>query len=106
MRVRTHTLGIRRIGLTIFAPHSWREAFSLHMPGGGGGGGGNGGDGRTANDAMCFQLDYRGVSRTGGLAEGSYIGCTKCSGSLGFRDGTTNAEANTTANNCYGHFGG
>lgn len=36
--------------------------------------------------------------------EGSYIGCTKCSGFLGFRDETTNAEANTTPNNCYRHF--
>lgn len=46
-----------------------------------------------------------GLGQSGdSVVEGSYIWCTKCSGSLGFRDGTTNAEANTMPNNCYGHF--
>lgn len=47
------------------------------------------------DDAMCFQLDYRGVGSERAVAtltiEGSYIGCTKCSGSLGFRNETTSA---------------
>lgn len=38
-----------------------------------------------SDNAMCFQLDYRGVGHTR-LIEGSYIGCTECSGFLGFRD--------------------
>lgn len=76
-----------------FCSHSAR-GISLHMA-----------SAVERDDAMCFQLDYRGVGPAR-LVEGGYIGCAKCSGSLGFRDGTTNAEANTAADNCYGHFEG